>query len=94
MRVLAQARPPAASSRRIRVWFNPRLESREFMVPGVLALLLLVITANLSSMGVVREKEMGTLEQLNVTPLRRWELIRIPGGRNRKPSGGPKANQR
>ena len=43
--------------------------------PGVLALLLLVITTNLSSMGIVREKELGTLEQLNVTPLRRWELI-------------------
>ncbi|MCC7417138.1 MAG: ABC transporter permease [Acidobacteria bacterium] len=60
---------------RIRVWFNPRLESRDFMVPGVVALLLLVITTNLSSMAIVREKELGTLEQLNVTPLRRWELI-------------------
>ena len=60
---------------RIRVWFNPQLESRDFMIPGILALLLLVITTNLSSMGIVREKELGTLEQLNVTPLRRWELI-------------------
>jgi drug efflux transport system permease protein len=60
---------------RIRVWFNPRLESRDFMLPGIIALLLLVITTNLSSMGIVREKELGTLEQLNVTPLRRWELI-------------------
>ena len=45
------------------------------MIPGIVALLLLVITTNLSSMGIVREKELGTLEQLNVTPLRRWELI-------------------
>jgi len=60
---------------RIRVWYNPRLESRFFMIPGVLALVLLVVTANLASMAVVREKELGTLEQLNVTPLRRWELI-------------------
>jgi ABC-2 type transport system permease protein len=59
----------------IRVWFNPSLESRVFMIPGILALLLLVITTNLSSMAIVREKEMGTLEQLNVTPLARWELI-------------------
>ena len=59
----------------VRVWFNPRLESRDFMIPGVIALLLLVVTTNLSSMGIVREKELGTLEQLNVTPLRRWELI-------------------
>ncbi|MGE0360400.1 MAG: ABC transporter permease [Vicinamibacterales bacterium] len=59
----------------IRVWFNPRLESRDFMVPGIIALLLLVITTNLSAMAIVREREVGTLEQLNVTPLARWELI-------------------
>ena len=59
----------------VRVWFNPRLESRDFMIPGILALLLLVVTMNLSSMAIVREKELGTLEQLNVTPLARWELI-------------------
>jgi ABC-2 type transport system permease protein len=60
---------------RIRVWFNPQLESRFFMIPGVLALILLIVTTNLASMAIVREKELGTLEQLNVTPLRRWELI-------------------
>jgi ABC-2 type transport system permease protein len=60
---------------RVRVWFNPQLESRFFMVPGVVALLLLVVTTNLSSMAIVREKEVGTLEQLNVTPLTRTELI-------------------
>jgi ABC-2 type transport system permease protein len=59
----------------VRVWFNPSLESRDFMIPGIIALLLLVITTNLSSMAIVREKELGTLEQLNVTPLARWELI-------------------
>jgi len=59
----------------IRVWFNPRLESRDFMIPGILALLLLMVTTNLSAMAIVREKEMGTLEQLSVTPLARWELI-------------------
>ena len=45
------------------------------MIPGIVALLLLVITTNLSAMGIVREREVGTLEQLNVTPLRRSELI-------------------
>jgi len=60
---------------RVRVWFNPELESRDFMVPGVIAMLLLVVTANLSSMAIVREREVGTLEQLNVTPLGRWDLI-------------------
>ena len=59
----------------VRVWFNPRLESRDFMIPGIVALLLLVVTTNLSSMAIVREKELGTLEQLNVTPLSRAQLI-------------------
>jgi drug efflux transport system permease protein len=67
--------PGPAIEARIRVWFNPQLESRDFMIPGIVALLLLVITTNLSSMAVVREKEMGTLEQLNVTPIARWQLI-------------------
>lgn len=59
----------------VRVWYNPSLESRQFMIPGILALVLLVVTTTLSSMAIVREKEVGTLEQLNVTPLTRWELI-------------------
>jgi ABC-2 type transport system permease protein len=59
----------------VRVWFNADLESRNFMIPGVLALLLLLVTANLTSMAIVREREVGTLEQLNVTPMGRWELI-------------------
>ena len=66
---------PRGIEPRIRIWFNPQLESRHFMIPGVLALVLLVVTANLASMAIVREKELGTLEQLNVTPLQRWELI-------------------
>jgi ABC-2 type transport system permease protein len=69
-----RGRSPAIDAR-IRVWFNPQIESRHFMIPGVLALVLLVVTANLASMAIVREKELGTLEQLNVTPLGRWELI-------------------
>lgn len=72
-----QGRGPAEPlvSAEMRVWFNPRLESRDFMIPGILALVLLVVTTNLSSMALVREKEHGTLEQLNVTPIARWELI-------------------
>ncbi len=68
------AGPPAIEGR-VRIWFNPDLESRNFMIPGVLALLLLLVTANLTSMAIVRERELGTLDQLNVTPLARWELI-------------------
>ena len=70
---LQSTRPAVNAS--IRVWYNPELISKDFMVPGVLALLLLLITTNLSSMAIVREREVGTLEQLNVTPLGRWELI-------------------
>jgi ABC-2 type transport system permease protein len=66
--------PIGALEARVRVWFNPLLSSRNYMVPGVLALLLMVVTVVLGSMAIVREKEFGTLEQLNVTPLRRWEL--------------------
>jgi drug efflux transport system permease protein len=78
--LLAAKLPPGAAAGggiepRIRIWFNPQLLSKDFMIPGVLALLLLVMTGVLASMGIVREKELGTLEQLNVTPLRRWELI-------------------
>jgi len=67
--------PPGGIDARIRVWFNPELESRDFMVPGVLALILLVITMVLASMAIVRERELGTLEQLNVTPVTRSQLI-------------------
>jgi ABC-2 type transport system permease protein len=70
-----EPRTPNPIDLRMRIWFNPQLESRFFMIPGVLALLLLLVTANLAAMAIVREKELGTLEQLNVTPLRRWELI-------------------
>lgn len=80
LELAAERRPAGAPATggieaQVRVWFNPQLESRFFMVPGVLALLLMVMTSVLASMGLVREKETGTLEQLNVTPLARWELI-------------------
>jgi ABC-2 type transport system permease protein len=71
----ATAAPEPSIQPVVRVWFNPRLESRDFMIPGIVALLLLVVTTNLSSMAIVREKELGTLEQLNVTPLSRAQLI-------------------
>lgn len=70
-----RGRPTPLISADVRVWFNPQLESRDFMIPGIIALLLLVVTTNLSSMAIVRERELGTLEQLNVTPIARWQLI-------------------
>jgi ABC-2 type transport system permease protein len=58
-----------------RVFYNPDLKSRWFYVPAVLAMVLMVMTMLLSAMGVVREKEVGTMEQLIVTPIRPWQLI-------------------
>ncbi len=58
-----------------RVFYNPDLLSRWFYVPAVLAMILMVMTMLLSAMGVVREKEIGTLEQLIVTPIRPWQLL-------------------
>jgi len=59
----------------VRVWYNPELKSRNFMVPGVLGLILMIMTMMLTAMAVVREKEAGTMEQLIVTPIRPLELI-------------------
>jgi ABC-2 type transport system permease protein len=58
-----------------RVWYNPDLKSRWFYVPAVLAMVLLLVVMVLPSMAVVREKEIGTLEQIIVTPLAPWQLI-------------------
>ena len=58
-----------------RVWYNPELKSRYFMVPGILGLLLMVITMILTSMAIVKEKEIGTIEQLLVSPVKSYELI-------------------
>jgi ABC-2 type transport system permease protein len=58
-----------------RVFYNPDLKSRWFYVPAVLAMVLMLVTLILPSMAVVREKEIGTLEQISVTPLRPWQLI-------------------
>jgi len=67
--------PPGTIETVPRVWYNPDLESRWFYVPAVLAAILMIVTMVLSSMGVVREKEIGTMEQVIVTPIRSWQLI-------------------
>lgn len=70
-----QALRPAMVNTDTRVWYNPELKSRNFMVPGVLAMVLMIITMTLTSLGVVKEKEIGTLEQLLVTPIKPYQLI-------------------
>ena len=58
-----------------RMLYNPALESKNNIVPGIIAVLLTMITAFLTGMSIVKEKEIGTLEQLMVTPIRNYELI-------------------
>lgn len=58
-----------------RVWFNPELKSRNYFIPGVAANIITIVTLMLTSLAIVREKELGTMEQLMVTPIRPIELI-------------------
>ncbi|NML23266.1 ABC transporter permease [Pseudoflavitalea sp. G-6-1-2] len=56
-------------------WFNPHLNYRYFMVPGILVVLVTMVGAFLTSMNIVREKEIGTIEQINVTPIHKYHFI-------------------
>ena len=58
-----------------RVWFNPDLKSRNYFIPGVIVNIIMLTTLSLTTMAIVREKELGTMEQLMVTPIRPAELI-------------------
>jgi len=60
---------------RTRVWYNPALESRYYMLPGVIAMILLLVTTLLTAVSIAKEKELGTMEQLIVTPLGRAEIL-------------------
>lgn len=59
----------------VRVWYNPEMKSRIFMVPGILGLVLMISTISLMSMAIVREREIGTMEQLIVTPIKKYQLL-------------------
>ena len=65
--------PPVEAQ--LRVWYNSELESRNYIVPGLLAVILMIIAALLTSLTIAREWEMGTMEQLLSTPLRPAELV-------------------
>jgi len=82
--------PPAASGKRLgtmirpplhlvemkeRMWFNENLDNAQYMIPGIICVLLTVISMMLSSINLVREKEIGTLEQLMVTPIKKYQLL-------------------
>lgn len=67
---------PGPSARLVsRAWFNPNLESRWFIVPGIVGLLTLVVTMLVTALSVAREREQGTFDQLLVTPLRPVEIL-------------------
>jgi len=69
-----QARQPALDVR-TRGWYNPELDYRFYMVPGILVQLVTMVGTFLTALNIVREKELGTLEQLNVTPITRAQFI-------------------
>jgi ABC-2 type transport system permease protein len=75
IRLQGSLRRPGRPDLRTRAWFNENLESRNFYVPGVIMIVVSVITLLLTSMAIVREKEIGTMEQLMVTPIRPIEFI-------------------
>ncbi len=66
---------PVVIEPEIRIWFNSELKASHYMVPGIAVFLLTMITSLISAMGLVREKEIGTLDQLLVSPIKKHELL-------------------
>lgn len=56
-------------------WYNPLIDYQLFMVPGILAILVTMVGSFLTAMNIVREKEIGTIEQINVTPVKKYEFL-------------------
>ena len=71
----ANRQPPTIIDITYSDWFNPRREYKYYMVPGILVLLLTLIGGFMAALNIVREKEIGTIEQINVTPIKKWEFI-------------------
>src|SRR5208283_2448118 len=67
--------PPVRIDFRSRAWFNANLESRNYFVPGVIVIVVSLVSLLLTAMAVVREKEIGTIEQIMVTPITPVEFI-------------------
>ena len=59
----------------VRFWYNPDLDTKHFMVPGILVMLITIVSVLLSGIAIVKEKEIGTIELLLVAPLERWQLV-------------------
>lgn len=67
--------PSGSVSGETRVWYNPNLITRLFMLPSIVGLILIIITTNLTALAIVKEREIGTLEQLIVTPIKPYQMI-------------------
>jgi ABC-2 type transport system permease protein len=68
-------KPPGQVDARLRVWYNSSLESKNFIVPGLIGVILVILAGQLSSLTIAREWEMGTMEQVLSTPLRPAEIV-------------------
>jgi ABC-2 type transport system permease protein len=66
---------PVTVTPEIRVWYNPELKSRNYLIPGILGTMLLQATVLLTALAIVKEKERGTMEQLIVTPIKPYQII-------------------
>jgi ABC-2 type transport system permease protein len=69
------AKPPPSVDARARIWYNSSLESRNFIVPGLIAVILMILVGQLTSLTVAREWDLGTMEQILSTPLRPMEIV-------------------
>lgn len=67
--------PPTAVALSYSNWYNPKLDYKTFMVPGILGTIVSLIICFLTALNIVREREIGTIEQLNVTPVQKWQFI-------------------
>ena len=71
----AGRRPPPLIDARMRVWYNSSLQSKNYVVPGLIGVILMIIAGQLTSLTIAREWEMGTMEQILSTPLRPAEMV-------------------
>lgn len=68
-------RPPSTVEVTYSNWYNPKLDYKTFMVPGILGEIVALIIGFLTALNIVREREIGTIEQMNVTPVQKWQFI-------------------
>jgi ABC-2 type transport system permease protein len=72
---VAMQKMPVKAEIRSRFWYNPTLNFKHFMLPGILVILVTMMGSFLSALNLVREKELGTIEQINVTPIKKWQFL-------------------